>query len=116
MTYPRDHADRPGELISGVWFYHGITPVSRTTSRYFFAVAMHSEEAIDEMAVHTRAINDEDIAAAEEVERMLAKLDGPPSDLLLRADKNAVRGRRALQRMMDAEGQTAPRAVTTEES
>lgn len=103
MSYPADHPDYPGEPIHGVYFYHGITPASRTTSRYFFAVAMHSEAEIDAMAVSTRAINDEDIFAAEQIEVMLDGLGGSPRDLLLRADRNAVEGRRMLQAMMDRE-------------
>lgn len=102
-TFPGDHSERPGELISVVYIYHGITPVSSTTCRYFFAVAMPSEEAIDDMAVHTRQINDEDIFASEQIETMLRKLGQAPTDLLLRADKNAVQGRRMLQAMMDKE-------------
>lgn len=103
MTYPLDHPERPGELIHIVHFYHAITPVSRTTCRYFFAVAMHSDAEIDAMALSTRPINDEDIFAAEQIEAMLGRLDAPPTDLLLRADRNAVDGRRMLQAMMDRE-------------
>lgn len=55
------------------------------------------------MAVSTRMINDEDIVAAEQVEAMLGRLGRPPRDLLLRADRNAVEGRRMLQAMMDRE-------------
>lgn len=107
-TYPRDHSERAGEVVSGVYIYHGITPVSHRTCRYFFAVAMHSEEAIADMAIHTRHINNEDIFAAQQVEAMLGKLDSAPGDLLLRADKNAVQGRRMLQAMMDRERDSAP--------
>lgn len=103
MFYPRDHPEKAGELIHTVRFYHGITPASRTTSRYFFAVAMRSEAEIEAMAVSTRMINDEDIVAAEQVEAMLGRLGQPPRDLLLRADRNAVEGRRMLQAMMDRE-------------
>jgi len=108
MHYAQDHPDHAGECFKSVWFYHAITPVSAKTTRYFFAVAMDAGDAeFEQMRRITRAINDEDIAAAERIEIMLGKLDGPPRDLLLRADRNAVEGRRMLQAMIDRERGTA---------
>lgn len=107
MRYPLDHPDHPGESFSLGWFYHAITPVSPTTCRYFFAVALQGEAGIEPMRQITRGINDEDISAAEAIEEMLGRLGEEPVDLLLRADRNAVEGRRVMQAMMDCEREAA---------
>jgi len=42
-------------------------------------------------------------SAGLEIETMLNRLDHDPGELMLRSDLSAVRGRRALQAMMDKE-------------
>ena len=41
--------------------------------------------------------------ATEEIETMLSRLDREPNELMLKSDTTAVKGRRALDAMMEAE-------------
>jgi vanillate O-demethylase monooxygenase subunit len=53
----------------------------------------------------------EDAMATEEIEQILSALTYTPDELMIRSDTNAVRGRRALQMMMDQERDGRPKAT-----
>ncbi|BBC71137.1 iron-sulfur protein [Altererythrobacter sp. B11] len=102
--------ERGGELLAAGRVYHAVTPATRDTTYYFFANGARSEEELDRKFELLKEPIAEDIHASEEIERILSRMEGPPRELLLKADAQAVQGRRLLQEMMDRE-QTAGTAA-----
>jgi len=104
VNYPASHPQAPGELVSRNRVYHCITPATPRTCYYHFAVAVEPGVDVERMKVSLDPVIDEDIFASAEIEKMIDLYDGvPPPELMVKADTNAVEGRRMLQAMMDAE-------------
>jgi phenylpropionate dioxygenase-like ring-hydroxylating dioxygenase large terminal subunit len=96
---------RAGEILVTSRVWHAVTPATRTTTNYFFAMGSPDRRGVDDLVEILRPVVQEDVFATEEIEKILATLDEVPPELLLRSDATAVRGRRILQAMMDNEGQ-----------
>ncbi|MEO6187076.1 MAG: iron-sulfur protein, partial [Steroidobacteraceae bacterium] len=88
---------------SRVW--HAVTPATKSTTNYFFAMGSPDGPGVEAMVEYLRPVVAEDVFATEEIEKMIATLDEVPRELLLKSDATAVQGRRILQAMMLAEGQ-----------
>jgi phenylpropionate dioxygenase-like ring-hydroxylating dioxygenase large terminal subunit len=99
----QDSEERSGEALRISRSLHAITPSTRHTSYYHFAVAATAREDVDTASQTLRAVIDEDVFAAEEIEKLLNQLGHAPSELMLKSDRNAVQGRRMLQLLMDCE-------------
>ncbi|MBO9576246.1 MAG: Rieske 2Fe-2S domain-containing protein [Sphingobium sp.] len=94
---------RGGEVLSANRVWHAVTPGTRTTTNYFFAMSSHSLESLASARESLVPVIDEDVFATEEIEKIVNTLDTVPHELMLKSDKTAVMGRRALQAMMDRE-------------
>lgn len=108
VRYPENHPHAPGELISWSRVYHAITPATRRSSYYHFAVAVDEEVDEEQIRSALAPVIEEDIFASVEIEKIIDLFDGnPPPELMVRSDTNAVEGRRMIQAMMETEGQGA---------
>jgi vanillate O-demethylase monooxygenase subunit len=94
---------RGGELLSAGRVWHAITPATRNTSTYFFAMSLTSMQRLEQTTQSLRKLLDEDILATVEIEKILTTMDQLPPELILRSDATAVIGRRILQSMIDRE-------------
>lgn len=96
-----------GKAIGALRVYHAITPSKVDSSHYFFAVTVRSEDQASQMEEGLleglSAVILEDISAARDIEALIGKLPGDPTELLLRADEACVRGRRMMDRLIGAE-------------
>ena len=104
VAYPASHPHAAGQPIARNRVYHSITPITPRTSYYHFAVAVDDKVDVEQMRVNLAPVIDEDIFASAEIEKMIDLYDGdPPPELMVKADTNAVVGRRMIQAMIDAE-------------
>ncbi|EZP71096.1 putative iron-sulfur protein [Sphingomonas paucimobilis] len=101
--YPLDHPDHGGEPILRTRLFHAVTPETKKSCTYFFAMASTDHGILDQMKDYLKPVIGEDKFATEEIEKMLAVVGENPRELLIRTDRTAVEGRRMLQAMMDAE-------------
>jgi vanillate O-demethylase monooxygenase subunit len=85
---------------------HAFTPVNAHETRYYFASARNfadgDAEVTEQFRTRYRAVLDEDKLATELLEPMVDR-PGRRRDVVAEADRNALRARRALQRMLDTE-------------
>jgi phenylpropionate dioxygenase-like ring-hydroxylating dioxygenase large terminal subunit len=107
QRYPSDHA-QAGEIINTSRVWHAVTPATRTTCNYFFAMSSESQERLDRAKVMLKPVLEEDAFATEEIEKIIATMDALPPELMLKSDQTAVQGRRILQAMMDRERDAVP--------
>lgn len=84
-----------------------MTPDSCHTNHYVFGMASPDAQGLDRMETYLTKLIDEDIFAAEEIEKMLAGLGPNPKELMVKNDRNAVEGRHLLQKKMEAENARA---------
>lgn len=95
------------ENIGAVRIIHAVTPATRTSCHYWFAFGhswSHLPPQFDQMFASQLAKGiEEDAYATAEIEKMVRHKNGGPGELLLRADHVAVRGRRIMEKMIDAE-------------
>lgn len=103
MAYPQNHREHAGQELLRVWIYHGVTPVTRNSCRYLFSIAGPSEDMLDVVAKSSRGVVNEDIFATERIEEIIQQSPAPLHELLLRADRSAVLGRRRTQALIAAE-------------
>lgn len=102
QRYPKSH-DRAGEIINTSRVWHAVTPATRTSCNYFFAMSASSQERLDRAKESLKPVLDEDAFATEEIEKIISTMDSVPPELMLKSDQTAVQGRRILQAMMDRE-------------
>ena len=107
MSVASSNPARAGEVLSRNRVYHAVTPATRGSCHYFFAMSAIDGTTLDPMRDYLRPVIDEDKFATEEIEKMLAIAGEDVDELLIKSDRNAVEGRRMLQAMMDEEGQGA---------
>lgn len=112
-TYPEGH-ERAGEYIAWARIFHAITPETYKSTHYFFALAGTDENAVRFMEEYLKPVVGEDKFATEEIEKMLKITGENPSELLIKADRNAVEARRMLQAMMDLENKPQEELQTAE--
>lgn len=93
------------EMVASVKVYHGITPATRHSTHYFVATGQtwSKDEAVSqELLDYTLDIVlPEDVLAAEAIEQLVQKMGGKIDEILLRADKACVTGRRAMQALIE---------------
>lgn len=102
-SYPQDHSDFAGKMIAKTRVYHGVTPATKNSSNYFFAVGLSDPASFETMTAFLAKVVDEDKFAVEEVEKMIELVGHLPNELLIKSDRAAVEGRRMLQAAMNAE-------------
>ena len=93
---------------SRVW--HAVTPGTRHTTHYFFAMGSNDRDGVEFMVDYLKPVIAEDVFATEAIEKIISTMDEVPTELMLRSDTTAVMGRRVLQAMMDAEAAAQPLA------
>jgi len=100
---PDEDPERAGEaiMLSRVW--HAVTPATKYTTNYFFAMSALQGEDLDAARDFLKPVIDEDVFATAEIEKIIRTVDELPPELMLKSDATAVVGRRAMQAMMDAE-------------
>jgi vanillate O-demethylase monooxygenase subunit len=104
IRYSATDPVNPGKLLKSSRVYHAVTPATFTTCNYFFGMASPDGEYVESMRDYLRPVIQEDKFATEEIEKILGVVGENPRELLLRSDRNAARGRRMMQAMIDAEG------------
>lgn len=100
---PEGHATRPGEVLRMSKVWHAVTPSTHDETLYFFAMGMTDPDGLDFMHDYLKPVVEEDAFATEQIERMIRRIGRMPPELMLKSDATAMRGRRILQAMMDAE-------------
>lgn len=104
-----------GEHLGEVRFLHCFTPVDEHSTVYFFAGARdfgHGDAALDDVIrARFNAVLDQDKAAIELIEPLVDR-PGRAPDFNGTADAGALRGRRTVQAMIDAEREREPRRLS----
>jgi len=91
---------------------HAVTPATGNTSHYFQGEGQnfaHTEPCLSEAFRSSEMVREaleEDVSATRLIERSIAVHDGRLPEILLKADKAAVLGRRMIQAMIHAEDAT----------
>jgi phenylpropionate dioxygenase-like ring-hydroxylating dioxygenase large terminal subunit len=94
-----------GEYLHRGRVWHGVTPSTKHSSWYFFAMTVPSLDDVERARNATLPVLDEDILATVEIEKIVAGIgeSALPQELMIRSDQTAVMGRRMVQAMMDRE-------------
>ena len=105
--YGRDAAGTRGELLGSLKIFHAVTPATKTSCHYFFAVGhgwSHlGKEFLDGLCAAILPGIAEDVFAVSEIEKMIEHQNGRPGELLLKSDHVCARGRRFFEKMIRAE-------------
>jgi phenylpropionate dioxygenase-like ring-hydroxylating dioxygenase large terminal subunit len=109
-TLIAEGCERGGEELISSRVWHAVTPATKTTTNYFFAMGSKDRKGVDAMVEALRPVIAEDVFATEQIEKIITTLDEVPRELLLKSDATAAQGRRILQAMMDAERAPTPGA------
>ena len=118
--FARDADGARGELLGSLKIFHAVTPATKTSCHYFFALGHGwehlGEEFLSGLAAAVVPGIQEDVFAVAEIEKMIQHCGGRPGEILLKADHVCVRGRRLFERTIRAEGAVpgAVNAVTEE--
>jgi vanillate O-demethylase monooxygenase subunit len=105
---------QPGAAPLGeVSIFHAITPATRHTAHYFFALGRNFRQA-DRVFGKTlmqgiEHVIDEDMSATREIEAMINRMASLPPEVLLKTDKSCVQGRRLFEQLIEKERQSASR-------
>jgi vanillate O-demethylase monooxygenase subunit len=97
------------EPLGALLHIHAVTPATRTTAHYFQGEGQnfsHGEPCLAEAFRTSELVSkalDEDVSATLLIEKSIAAGGGRIPEILLKADKAAVLGRRLLQAMIHAE-------------
>jgi phenylpropionate dioxygenase-like ring-hydroxylating dioxygenase large terminal subunit len=106
-VYSRNADGSRGKNIGSVHIIHAVTPATRTSCHYWFAVGHNWSHLPDEFtAMFASKIApgiEEDAYATAEIERMIQQEGGRPTEILLKADHVAVRGRRVMEKLILAD-------------
>ena len=113
--FARESGGARGELLGSLKIFHAVTPATKTSCHYFFALGHNwSHLGEDFLAGLAGAIVpgiQEDVFAVAEIEKMIQHKNGRPGEILLKADDVCVRGRRLFEKMIRAEQASATAAV-----
>jgi phenylpropionate dioxygenase-like ring-hydroxylating dioxygenase large terminal subunit len=106
-VFAREDDGSRGRNIGSVHIIHAVTPATKTSCHYWFAVGhnwSHLPDAFTTMFATQLAPGiEEDAVATALIEKFIEHAGGRPSEILLKADHVAVRGRRLMERMIRAE-------------
>lgn len=96
----------PGHLFGAFRVVHAIVPETPTTTHYFWGFTRNFRQDDESMTEALRrnilAAVTEDIDASEDIERLLG-FPGAPGEIHSPADAAGAKGRRIMQRLLDAE-------------
>jgi phenylpropionate dioxygenase-like ring-hydroxylating dioxygenase large terminal subunit len=101
-----------GKILRRAQVFHAVTPATRHTCYYFFAMSSREQAQLTLMKEYLKATVAEDIDASEAIEAMLQIHGEPAREVVKYSDRNTIRGRMFLQKLMDAE-QAAASPVPT---
>ncbi|WP_226635044.1 aromatic ring-hydroxylating dioxygenase subunit alpha [Novosphingobium profundi] len=106
ITTGAENSENPSEL-GALWIMHAITPETEHSTHYFgFAVRnfRHDSAELDEFQRQSDIkIRQQDVDAIEAVEERLDAASAVQRELLVKSDGPAVKVRRKIQAMLDAE-------------
>ncbi|EHJ59899.1 hypothetical protein NSU_3149 [Novosphingobium pentaromativorans US6-1] len=106
FTVPEGEPDAGREIMQ-VIAYHALTPARRNSCHYFVTFARsfaHGDEAVDQAMLKSfRGVLDQDVFAAEEIEKQLQNASTPQKEILFKSDATLVIGRRLLEQIIAAE-------------
>ena len=102
MFYPQGHP-QAGQLLRKSQVFHAVTPATRNSCYYFFGMASDNIAQMETMKEYLKQTVAEDIDASESIEQMLGIHGEPVLEVVKFSDRNTVRGRLLLQKMMEAE-------------
>lgn len=112
-------SDQPGAHVGQALVYHAITPATRHTAHYFFA--MSRDFARDDDALGQKLLSkllptlDEDMFATGEIEKMITRLGYAPKEILLKSDTTCGHGRKlfenAIRRELDSVESSRPGVI-----
>ncbi|HWW63682.1 MAG TPA: aromatic ring-hydroxylating dioxygenase subunit alpha [Sphingomonadaceae bacterium] len=120
-TSTSSDSDKPGEILQETIVYHAITPATRTTAHYFFAMTVKKgqpkSQAMTVLKDGIDKIIAEDIFASEEIERLLPR-EGRVRELMTAGDVAVVKGRKMLENLIkrEMEARDRSRPATSEAS
>jgi len=107
FTRAMSTADKPGGMLGEIKVYHALTPATKHTAHYFFAMARNFARGDDAFggAIMQKLLPtlEEDMFATKEIEQMLQNLEKMPGEVLLQADATCVRGRRLFEDLIRRE-------------
>lgn len=107
-----DFSKPDGEKLGNVRVYHAITPATKHTAHYFFALgrdfATEDEGLTQAMMAGIMPTIEEDMFATQEIERIIQGLGEAPPEILIRADATCVQGRRLFEAMIRREKDPEP--------
>lgn len=114
-VFTRNEDGSRGKNIGSVHIIHAVTPATKTSCHYWFAFGHnwnHMPPGFTEMFAGALAPGiEEDAYATAEIERLIQHAGGRPSEILLKADHVAVRGRRIMEKLIAAESETGAAAA-----
>lgn len=115
VTLAIDGRDEVPAALGALYILHGITPETETTTHYFgFSTRNFRLDSEELDAFQYRSdctIRQQDVDAIEAVERRLDAAAAAQRELLVRADGPAVKVRRLIQALLDAERAPEPAAA-----
>ncbi len=103
IRHPQGGEEAAGKPIHQARIFHAVTPSTPGRTYYWFASGNPNDAITDIVRENVKQVIAEDIFASEEIEKMLQLLGEYPRELMIKTDEGAVRARRLLQQMMDAE-------------
>jgi vanillate O-demethylase monooxygenase subunit len=113
ITTAIDGLDAVPPAIGKLYYLHGITPASETTTHYFGFITRNfrlRDQVFDEaLRRSTVGVRQQDVDALEAVEARVDAAAARQRELLSRADAPAVRVRKLIQEMLDQEAAWKPR-------
>ena len=108
---------QPGHYFGGFRVLHAITPETPTSTHYFYAFsrdfALGNQSIGDGVAGNIARAVTEDVFASEEIEKMITAAADPSEDIHSRADAGALRGRLAIERLIEIEARRGTHASGT---
>jgi phenylpropionate dioxygenase-like ring-hydroxylating dioxygenase large terminal subunit len=102
MCYPQGHP-QAGKLLRKAQVFHAVTPATHNSCYYFFGMASDDVAQLEFMKEYLKLTVGEDIDASESIEHMLSIHGDPEREVVKFSDRNTVRARNLLQKMMEAE-------------
>ena len=102
MRLPEGQPDG-GKVLRRAQVFHAVTPATTNTCYYFFGMSSVKGEQLAEMKEYLKTTVAEDIEASEAIEAALKVTGDPAREVIKFSDRNMMRGRLLLQKMMDAE-------------
>jgi phenylpropionate dioxygenase-like ring-hydroxylating dioxygenase large terminal subunit len=102
MFYPEGHP-QAGQLLRKAQVFHAVTPATRHSCYYFFGMASDNVPQLEMMKEYLKQTVAEDIDASEAIEHMLNVHGEPVREVVKFSDRNTIRGRLLLQKLMEAE-------------